>query len=459
VSGIHAPNMTPASGIHILGIAGTFMAGVAALAKEAGITVSGSDAQVYPPMSTLLEELGIVIDEGYESTDVLFDKMIVIGNALSRGNSAVEHVLNHKLPYTSGPQWLYENILGEKSVLAVAGTHGKTTTASMLAWILHAAGKGSTPGFLIGGKPGNFERSAQSGKSDLFVVEADEYDTAFFDKRSKFVHYHPHLAILNNLEFDHADIFADLDAIKTQFHHLIRTVPQNGQLIVNADEPNLADVISMGCWTPVEYFSTKTSTADWFARETGARCNAFDVHHKQKIVRVKWQGMGRHNMSNALAAIAAACQTGVELEDACSALSEFRFPDKRLQRHATQRGFTLYEDFAHHPTAIAYTLDTLRKAHPEQRLIALLELRSNTMQAGVHQHTLSPALRQASIACVVNGSEKAWSIPKHKNMKLQQFRDTTEILTYIEPRLNSDDVVVVMSNGDFDGLINRLCHI
>jgi UDP-N-acetylmuramate: L-alanyl-gamma-D-glutamyl-meso-diaminopimelate ligase len=451
--------MTAASGIHILGIAGTFMAGVAALAKEAGIPVSGSDAQVYPPMSTLLEELGIVISEGYASTDVLLDKMIVIGNALSRGNPAVEHVLNHKLPYTSGPQWLYENILAEKSVLAVAGTHGKTTTAAMLAWILHAGGKGGTPGFLIGGKPGNFERSAQSGKNNVFVVEADEYDTAFFDKRSKFVHYHPHLAILNNLEFDHADIFADLDAIKTQFHHLVRTVPQNGKLIVNTDEPNLADVISMGCWTPVEYFSTETNTADWFARETDARCNAFDVHHKQKIVRVNWRGMGKHNMSNALAAVAAACQTGVKLEDACSALSEFRFPDKRLQRHATQRGFTLYEDFAHHPTAIAYTLDTLRKTHPERRLIALLELRSNTMQAGVHQHTLAPALRQASIACVVNDSEKDWSILKHKNTKLQQFKETIECFTYIEARLNSDDVVVVMSNGDFDGLINRLCHI
>jgi UDP-N-acetylmuramate: L-alanyl-gamma-D-glutamyl-meso-diaminopimelate ligase len=448
-----------AESIHILGIAGTFMAGVAALAKEAGINVSGSDTKVYPPMSTLLEELGIEINEGYKDTDVLAGKKIVIGNALSRGNPAVETVLNHKLPYTSGPQWLHENVLRDKSVLAVAGTHGKTTTSSILAWILQAAGKGRSPGFLIGGKPGNFQHSAQLGNSDLFVVEADEYDTAFFDKRSKFVHYHPQIAILNNLEFDHADIFANLDAIKTQFHHLVRTVPQNGKLIVNADDPSLQEVINMGCWTPIEYFSTDSQQADWFAQETSPGCQSFEVKHGGKTARVIWAGMGKHNMRNALAAIAAACQTGITLQDACTALGDFHFPDKRLQQHSTQTGFTLYEDFAHHPTAISFTLEALRKAYPEQRLIAILELRSNTMQMGVHQKTLVPALKQADIACVVSNAEKGWALPEHQHPALNQFGGAADCLAYIRPLLCSSDIVLIMSNGNFDGLVNTLSGV
>lgn len=451
--------MSDAQAIHILGIAGTFMAGVAALAKQAGIPVSGSDAKIYPPMSTLLEEMGIEIDEGYDNTSALMDKSIVIGNALSRGNPAVEYALDHKLPYTSGPQWLHENVLGEKTVLAVAGTHGKTTTASILAWILHSTGKGQTPGYLIGGKPGNFERSASMGTSDLFVVEADEYDTAFFDKRSKFVHYHPQIAILNNLEYDHADIFADLDAIKTQFHHLVRTIPQNGKLIVNADEANLHDVINMGCWTPIEYFSTESEQAHWFARETEPGCQAFEVLHAGKIVNVNWPGMGKHNMRNALAAVVAACQTGTSLEAACSALQTFKFPTKRLQKHPSQKGFILFEDFAHHPTAIECTLDTLRKAYPGQRLVALLELRSNTMQMGVHAQTLSPALKQADIACVVNPADTGAALQGLEHPGLKQFSDTASCRDYIVPQLLNTDIVVVMSNGDFDGLVNTLSRL
>jgi len=445
--------------IHILGVAGTFMAGIAALAKQAGIPVSGSDAKIYPPMSTLLEKMGIEIDEGYGNNSVLADKTIIIGNALSRGNPAVEYALNHKLPYTSGPQWLHENVLGEKTVLAVAGTHGKTTTASILAWILHSTGKGQTPGFLIGGKPGNFEHSATIGSGDLFVVEADEYDTAFFDKRSKFVHYHPQIAILNNLEYDHADIFANLDAIKTQFHHLIRTLPQNGKLIVNADEANLNDVISMGCWTPIEYFSTESDQADWFAREVEPDCQNFEVLHAGKTVRVSWPGMGKHNMGNALAAIAAACQAGTSLEEACSALQTIQFPNKRLQRHPSKKGFVLIEDFAHHPTAIACTLDTLRKAYPERRLVALLELRSNTMQMGVHSQTLGPALRQADLTCLVNHSDEKTRLQGREHPALLQFSDTESCINYILPRLQETDIVVVMSNGDFDGLVTTLSQI
>ena len=297
------------------------MAGVAALAKEAGIKVSGCDQHVYPPMSTLLETLNIDYSLGYDQTDELNDKTIVIGNALSRENPAVEYTLNNKLAYTSGAQWLHENVLGDKKVLAVAGTHGKTSTASMLAWILEKTGY--APGFLIGGKPGNFDQSARLGSSGLFVVEADEYDTAFFDKRSKFVHYHPHIAILNNLEFDHADIFSDLDAIKIQFHHLIRTVPQNGTLVVNADDANLPDVLEMGCWTPIEYFSIKDAATDWFASANNSTANEFDIHHDGEAITVNWQGMGEHNMSNALAAVVAAVQADVSFEAACQALASY----------------------------------------------------------------------------------------------------------------------------------------
>jgi UDP-N-acetylmuramate: L-alanyl-gamma-D-glutamyl-meso-diaminopimelate ligase len=429
---------------------------VAALAKEAGLTVSGSDAKVYPPMSTQLEQMDISISEGYENTDVLPGKAIVIGNALSRGNPAVEYILNHKLPYLSGPQWLHENILREKLVLAVAGTHGKTTTSSILAWILHATNEHNTPGFLIGGKPGNFERSATVGNSELFVVEADEYDTAFFDKRSKFVHYQPQIAILNNLEFDHADIFADLNAIKTQFHHLIRTVPQNGTLVVNADDSNLQDVIDLGCWTPIEYFSIESEKAHWFARETEPGCRKFEVFHAGKTSRVDWPGMGKHNMLNALAAIAGACATGVTLEGACAALSEFRFPDKRLQQHTSQTGFTLFEDFAHHPTAISSTLETLRNIYPQKRLIALLELRSNTMQTGVHQQTLVPALETADIACVVSPPGKDQALMQGQHPALHQFDEAEDCLSYVQSLLNESDLVVVMSNGDFGGLVNKL---
>ena len=447
--------------IHILGIAGTFMAGIAALAKEAGVEVSGSDARVYPPMSTLLDELGISMTEGYENTTVLNDKTIVIGNALSRGNPSVEYVLDHKLPYVSGPQWLHEQVLRDKSVLAVAGTHGKTTTSSILAWILHKTSESNrqTPGFLIGGKPGNFEQSAQLGNNDYFVVEADEYDTAFFDKRSKFVHYHPRIVILNNLEFDHADIFPDLKAIKTQFHHLVRTVPQNGCLIVNADEAALKDVLDMGCWTPVQTFSIEDDSADWVGSRADTTASVFDIHHAGETGRVNWPGLGDYDMSKALAAVAAACQTGIALQDACNALSGFRFPNKRLQQHRTQRGFALFEDFAHHPTAIRKTLTTLGEAYPGRRLVALLELRSNTMQMGIHRKTLAPALAGADIACIVCEPHTDWALENQGDQTISQYHSSAECLDTIRARLDEDDVVVVMSNGSFDGLVEDLSAI
>lgn len=437
------------------------MAGVAALAKEAGVEVSGSDARIYPPMSTLLDELGISITEGYENTAVLNDKTIIIGNALSRGNPSVEYALNHKLPYLSGPQWLHEQVLRNKSVLAVAGTHGKTTTSSILAWILHKTGESArqSPGFLIGGKPGNFELSAQLGNSGYFVVEADEYDTAFFDKRSKFVHYHPKIAILNNLEFDHADIFPNLNSIKTQFHHLVRTVPQNGCLIVNADEPALKEVLEMGCWTPVQTFSIKDRSADWYASRVDTTASIFNIHHAQETARVNWPGLGDYNMSNALAAVAAACRTGIALQEACDALSDFRFPNKRLQQHHTQRGFALFEDFAHHPTAISKTLITLANAYPGRRLVALLELRSNTMQMGVHRKTLAPALVHADLACIVSESHADWALKKQVDQVLYQYHSSTECLDTIRDQLSKEDIVLVMSNGSFNGLVEDLCRI
>lgn len=443
--------------IHILGIAGTFMAGIATLAKDAGISVSGSDAQVYPPMSTLLESLNIDITEGYDQTQVLQDKQIVVGNAMSRGNASVEYMLDNKLPYTSGPQWLHENVLRDKTVIAVAGTHGKTTVSSLLAWILQACDQ--APGFLIGGKPGNFDHSARLGKGELFVVEADEYDTAFFDKRSKFVHYHPKIAILNNLEFDHADIFDDIEAIKTQFHHLVRTIPQNGMIIVNADEPYLADVISAGCWTPCEYFSTINNKADWFARAINATASEFEVTYKNTSVCVSWQGLGEHNMANALSAIAAATHAGVELNKACQALSSFIFPNKRLQQHKTTSGYILFEDFAHHPTAIAKTVSSLRNAYPDKRLIALLELRSNTMQMGIHKATLSPALAQADIACLVTHSSAGSLDVYHDHPDLRQFDESSVCLDEVKALLTADDMVIVMSNSNFDGMIESLIRL
>ena len=435
------------------------MAGIAAIAREAGIEVSGSDKGVYPPMSTLLDELGIPICEGYRAEDIPTGRTIVIGNAMSRGNPAVEHVLDKGLPYVSGPEWLRTRVLQHRNVLAVAGTHGKTSTASMLAWILHRAGESGSPGFLIGGKPGNFEHSAQLGEASSFVIEADEYDTAFFDKRSKFIHYRPRIAVLNNLEFDHADIFPDLEAIKTQFHHLVRTIPGNGRLIVNADDPNLPDVLNRGCWTPVESFSIRDQTADWYARALNPTADRFELVHDQAITEIRWSGIGEHNMSNALAAVAAACQTGISPDAAGAALAEFKFPARRLQLHPTRRGFRLYEDFAHHPTAIMHTLKTLRQAHPDRRLVALLELRSNTMQMGVHRTTLAPALAAADIVCVVNAAAAEWSLADADHPSLQEFRATHDCLAHIVPQIQAGDIVLVMSNGSFDAIVEQLSRI
>lgn len=378
--------------IHILGVCGTFMAGVALLARAAGHRVSGCDAGVYPPMSTQLAEAGIALREGYapEQLAEFQPDMVVVGNVMSRGRPIVEALLNSRRPYVSGPAWLAEHVLRDRQVLAVAGTHGKTTTSSLLAWILESAGL--EPGFLIGGIPANFGVSARLGTAPCFVVEADEYDTAFFDKRSKFVHYRPHTLILNNLEFDHADIFPDLAAIQRQFHHLLRTVPGNGRIIANGQDANLDEVLAMGCWTPVEQFGS----GDWEAQEIAPDGGSFTVVERGEVRgQAEWTQLGRHNVHNALAAVAAARHIGVPVAAALAALRDFQGVKRRLELRGSVDGITVYDDFAHHPTAIATTLAGLRARVGSQPIIAVLEPRSNTMKLGVFKDSLAPALAVA----------------------------------------------------------------
>ncbi|MDH5191172.1 MAG: UDP-N-acetylmuramate:L-alanyl-gamma-D-glutamyl-meso-diaminopimelate ligase [Gammaproteobacteria bacterium] len=441
--------------IHILGICGTFMAGVALLAREAGHTVTGSDANVYPPMSTQLEAQGITLMEGYkpEHLDPAPD-MVVIGNVMSRGNPMVEHILEKGLPYTSGPEWLGKYILQDRWVLAVAGTHGKTTTSSMLAWILEYAGL--TPGFLIGGIPQNFGLSARLGNTPFFVVEADEYDTAFFDKRSKFVHYHPRTLILNNLEFDHADIFPDLNAIKTQFHHLMRTVPGNGLIVANAEEQNIKEVIAMGCWTPVEYFGDEQ--ASWQAGEINSK-GSFDVLlDNQMQGKVEWTLSGRHNQLNALAAIAAARHAGVAVDVSLEALKEFRNVKRRMELRAEIKGIKVYDDFAHHPTAIDLTLKGLKKVMNKGRIIAVLEPRSNTMRMGVHKDLLADSLKTADEAYLLQPEDLSWDLKSSLNGadNIHVVSSVEDIVKQVKTFAKADDHVVIMSNGAFGGIHEKL---
>ena len=413
------------------------MGGIALLAREKGHQVTGSDTNVYPPMSTMLTDQGVDIMQGFQPQDIPVDSdILVVGNVMRRGLEIVEHMLDHNLPYTSGPQWLHENILRERWVLAVAGTHGKTTTASMLAWILEYAGL--KPGFLIGGVPENFGVSARLGDSPFFVVEADEYDTAFFDKRSKFVHYHPRTVILNNLEYDHADIFPDIQAIKTQFHHLMRTVPGSGLAVVNAQDANLKDTLAMGCWTPVETFAE----GDWRAEYLQADGSEFRVFCKgveQGVVH--WDLLGVHNVNNALAAIVAARHAGVPAEHAVAALAEFQGVKRRMQVRGTVNGVTVYDDFAHHPTAITTTLAGLRAKVGKARIIALLEPRSNTMRMGTHGAAVEAALQVADHAFIY---------------QLPELDDIDALVTAVTDLAQAGDHILVMSNGGFGGIHDKL---
>jgi len=451
--------------IHILGICGTFMGGVALLAKESGIHVSGSDENVYPPMSTLLESQGITIHAGFdiERLDQALEDasdQVVIGNVMTRGMDIIEHTLNSKLPYTSGPQWLYENILKDCWVLAVSGTHGKTTTASILAWILEYAGL--SPGFLIGGVPENFGVSARLGDSPFFVVEADEYDTAFFDKRSKFVHYHPQTLILNNLEYDHADIFPDLEAIKIQFHHLMRMLPSEGLAIANGDESNVKDVLDKGCWTPVENFSSDGESANsgWSANYINTDGSEFEVLlDSEKVGLVKWSLLGRHNVSNALAAIAAARHVGVPIDHAIAALTEFKGIKRRMELRGEVNGVKVYDDFAHHPTAIETTLKGLRSNVGDKKIIAILEPRSNTMRLGIHKESLASSLQIADEVILFQPKGLDWDMHDVLNKlgdKAKLFDDIDVLVSSVTKARQSGDQLLVMSNGGFGGIHNKL---
>jgi len=441
--------------LHILGICGTFMGGVAALARELGHRVQGSDANVYPPMSTQLEQLGISLFSGYRAGDIAADTdCVVVGNALSRGNEAVEYVLNRQLTYRSGAQWLAENVLPNRHTLAVAGTHGKTTTTSILAFLLEAAGR--DPGFLVGGVPENFGVSARLGTGKEFVVEADEYDTAFFDKRSKFVHYGPRVAILNNLEFDHADIFPDLAAIQRQFHHLVRMVPGQGRLIVNGGDPNLARVLARGCWSEVERFGLAEVAGtgpDWTIAGDGAILLGGAPQGTLRFGQA-----GRHNQLNALAALAAARHVGVPVHHGLEALAKFQGVKRRLEIVGTVRGITVYDDFAHHPTAIAVTLDGLRRKAAGGRVLAVLEPRSNTMKMGAVKDALPGSLAGADrVFCYA--AHLDWDVVGAMaplGTKATVFEDLDALVTAIVAEAKAGDHILVMSNGGFGGVHAKL---
>ena len=446
------------STIHILGIAGTFMGGVAALARELGHSVQGSDQAVYPPMSTQLEQLGIALRQGYLAGNIGAEcDSVVIGNALSRGNPAVEHVLDQAMDYTSGAQWLAQHVLPGRTTIAVAGTHGKTTTTSLVAWLLDRAGQ--APGFLIGGVVPDFGVSARLGSGKTFVVEADEYDTAFFDKRSKFVHYRPQVAILNNLEYDHADIFPDLAAIERQFHHLVRTVPGNGRLIVNAADGNLARVLAMGCWTPVETFGFDDGLS-WQARLEAADGSVFSVwHNGVELGRVCWSLLGNHNVLNALAALAAVHAVGVDPAPLLASLAGFGGIKRRLEVVGQAAGITVYDDFAHHPTAIATTLAGLRARVGLARIVVAMEPRSNSMRLGAHAAALAPSLELADAVVFLHRPELAWDaaavIAQVRGQALA-VADSDALLDALAGQLTAGDHVVFMSNGGFDNAPRRL---
>ena len=434
------------------------MGGVAALAKAAGHQVTGCDANVYPPMSTQLGNLGIDVVEGYDPAQLnVVPDYVVVGNVLSRGNPVVEAVLDRRIPYCSGPQWLAEHVLHKRHVMAVSGTHGKTTTASLLAWILEAAGL--APGFLIGGIPVNFETSARFGDSEYFVVEADEYDTAFFDKRAKFVHYHPQTLIINNLEFDHADIYKDLDAILWQFHQLLRTVPGNGRVIINGDDANVATVIEQGCWTPLERFSC-SGEADWTARFTDKGERRLEVSGDDSgKAEGPWQLGGRHNLENALGAIAAARSAGVSVAQAVAALARFEGIKRRMERTATVAGIAIYDDFAHHPTAIRRSIAGLKRRFPGQRIVVALEPRSNTMKMGVHRDSLAASLAGADLAFVYrpDGIDQGFDASLSSlGGQLSILSNYDELVAGMEQKLLAGDQVVFMSNGGFGAARQKL---
>jgi len=442
--------------LHILGICGTFMGGLAALARERGETVEGTDANVYPPMSTQLEALGIALKQGWDAKHLEpAPDLVVVGNALSRGNPMVERMLDARLRYVSGPQWLGETVLADRRVIAVAGTHGKTTTTSLLAWILESQGRDT--GFLVGGVPANFGISARLGSAADFVIEADEYDTAFFDKRSKFVHYRPTIAILNNLEYDHADIFPDVAAIQRQFHHLVRIVPGNGRLVVNAEDPRLAEVLAMGAWSPLSTFGI--DAGEWRARLVEADGSVFAVTRGgAEVGTAHWSLTGRHNVMNALAALAAADAAGVDVAKALPALADFRSVARRMELLGETGGIRVYDDFAHHPTAIATTLAGLRARVGKARILVGMEPRSNSMRMGAHADDLAPSLADADAVVFLKRAELPWDAGRIVDAlggRGATAPTVDALIAALRERARAGDHVVFMSNGGFEGAPRR----
>jgi UDP-N-acetylmuramate: L-alanyl-gamma-D-glutamyl-meso-diaminopimelate ligase len=440
------------------------MGGIAAIARAAGHRVTGSDRNVYPPMSTQLEAMGIDVIQGFEAAQLdPAPDVVVVGNVMTRGQPVIEALLEMGIPYASGPEWLSREVLKDRWVLAVAGTHGKTTTSSILTWILEDAGL--APGFLIGGVPANFDTSARLGSEPFFVIEADEYDTAFFDKRAKFVHYRPRTVILNNLEYDHADIYPDVESIQRQFHHLVRIVPGSGRIVWNASDARLEQTLAMGCWTPCEGFARSEAGAPdalWTARPTGGLddFSQFEVlEGGQPRGTVRWQLIGAHNMENALAAIAAARHAGVTVEHAIRALESFKGIARRMQLRGEVNGVRVYDDFAHHPTAIATTVDGLRRRVGSARIIAVLEPRSNTMKMGVHQNTLGPSLLGADEVWLFTPPDLGWDagpIVASLGKRGHASRDIGALAAELAKSAKSGDHVLIMSNGGFGGLHGKL---
>ncbi|MGH8287258.1 MAG: UDP-N-acetylmuramate:L-alanyl-gamma-D-glutamyl-meso-diaminopimelate ligase [Steroidobacteraceae bacterium] len=449
--------------IHILGICGTFMGGIAAIAKAAGHRVTGSDRNVYPPMSTQLQALGIELVQGFEAAQLTpAPDVVVVGNVMTRGQPVIEALLESSLSYVSGPEWLSREVLRGRWVLAVAGTHGKTTTSCLLAWILEHAGL--EPGFLIGGAPGNFDTSARLGRSPFFVIEADEYDTAFFDKRAKFVHYRPRTAVLNNLEFDHADIYPDLAAIQRQFHHFVRIVPGSGRIVWNAADARLAQTLAMGSWTALEEFAREGTAAAplWSARAArGAEdYSRFEVLEAGKLHgTVDWPLIGAHNVENALAAIAAARHAGVPVAQSIEALRSFKGIARRMEFRGEAAGVRVYDDFAHHPTAIEMTLDGLRRRVGNARIVAVLEPRSNTMRMGVHRETLASSLSKADEVWLYAPADLGWdpaSVLRELGAHAHVSRDVDALASELARVLRPGDHALIMSNGGFGGLHGKL---
>lgn len=443
--------------IHILGICGTFMGGLAQIAKQLGHEVTGSDQNMYPPMSDELIKLSIDVMNGYGAEHLhSCPDLILVGNTLSRGNPAIEYMLNQRLPFMSGPEWLYREVLHNKHVLAVSGTHGKTTTTTILSWILEYSGL--NPSFLIGGVAENFGKSASYTDSEYFVIEADEYDTAFFDKRSKFVHYHPDTLIINNIEYDHADIFHDLAAIRAEFHNLVRTLPETAKIIYPLGDNEVETVLKMGCWTPLETFLGAGS--DWSITDASRDYRDFSIINSgNEVGKVSWSVIGEHNAFNALAAIIAAKNIGVSAEKACAALSEFKSVKRRLECIYDSNDIYIYDDFAHHPTAIRKSLQAIKSYAENGRIIAIMEPRSNTMRMGVHADTLSAAFADADQVFLYQAKDLKWNIAEYMNElgnRCQVFVDVDKIVELVSSEVQPQDHIVIMSNGAFGDIHQKL---